>query len=60
MSEQSVCLGLDPVGHVRISRAAVGRIVLESPVLGRVMRGGDDNAVGQTTPALAIVSQNGV
>jgi hypothetical protein len=40
--------------------AAVGRVVFEAAVLGRVVRGGDDNAIGQPGRAPAVVAQDRV
>ena len=45
--EQPVRLGLDPAGDVGVGRAAVGRVVLEPAVVGRVVRRRDDDPVGQ-------------
>ena len=39
--------GFDPSGDVVIRRPAVGRVVLEAAVVGRVVRRRDDDAVGQ-------------
>ena len=44
--EERVGPVLDPAGHVGVGRAAVGRVVLEPAVVGRVVRRGDDDAVG--------------
>ena len=44
-SKQAVGAVLDPGGDVRIGRAAVGRVVLEAAVGGRVVRRGDHDAV---------------
>src|SRR5208337_2743204 len=50
---------LDPLGHVGICRTAIGRVVLEPAILRRVVRGGDDNAVGEMLGAGAVVDQDG-
>jgi hypothetical protein len=60
MGKQSVRLRFDPAGYICIGWAAVGRVVLESTVLGRVMGGGNDDAVGQTGRSSPIVPQDGV
>ena len=45
--EDPVRLVLDPAGDVGVRGAAVGRVVLEAPVLGRVVRRRHDDAVGE-------------
>jgi hypothetical protein len=49
---------LDPLGHVSISRTTVRRVVLETAVLGRVVRRGDDNAVREMLGARAVVDED--
>ena len=49
----------DPSGHVGIGRAAVGRVVLEAAVLGRVVRRRDDDAVREVLVAAAVVDEDG-
>jgi hypothetical protein len=49
---------LYPLRHVHIRRPAVGRVVLEPAVLRRVVRGGDDDAIGQTRAAAVVVPQD--
>ena len=49
--EDPVRLVLDPARDVGVGRAAVGRVVLEAAVLGRVVRRRDDDAVGEAAPA---------
>lgn len=49
---------LDPPGHDDIGRTSVRGIVLEPAVLRRVVRGGEDNAVGETLASLAIVDKD--
>src|SRR4029453_2459634 len=44
--EKPVGLVLAPTGDVGVGRAAVGRVVLEAAVLGRVVGGGDHDPVG--------------
>ena len=51
---------LDPPGHVDIGRTSVSRVVLEAAVLRRVMRRGDDNAVGELLASPAIVDEDRV
>ncbi len=48
--EQLVGPVRDPPGDVGVGRAAVGRVVLEAAVAGRVVRRRDDDAVGQARP----------
>ena len=43
---------------VAFGRAAIGRIVFESAVMGRIVRRGDDDAVGKPGLASAVVGQN--
>src|SRR5581483_1948560 len=50
---------LDPPGHVGVGGAAVGRVVLEAAVLGRVVRRRDHDAVGQVLPAAAVIDEDG-
>ncbi len=56
--EQFIGAVLDPFGDVRICGTAVGRVVLEAAVVGRIVRGRDDDAVGQAGAAAAVVSEN--
>ncbi len=44
--QQRVGLALHPARDVGVGRPAVRRVVLHAAVLGRVVRGGDDDAVG--------------
>src|SRR6185503_18775155 len=55
---QRVRAVLDPLRRVGVGRAAVRRVVLEPAVLGRVVRGCDDDAVGQTRRAPAVVGED--
>ena len=48
---------LDRLGGAGVGRAAVGRVVLEAAVVGRVVRRGDDHAVGQARRAAAVVGR---
>ena len=45
--------------HVGIGGAAVGRVVLEAAVLGRIVRRRDDDAVGEVLLAAAVVDEDG-
>ncbi len=56
------CVGpcFDPASDVGIGRAAVGRVVLETTVVWRIMRGRDDDAVGHTCAPPLVVDQNGM
>ena len=47
IGEQGVGAVFDPAGDVGVGGAAVRRVVLEAAVLRRVVRGGDDEAVGE-------------
>ena len=63
--EQLVGARGDPTGGVGVGRAAVGRVVLEAAVLGRVVRRRDDDAVGEIGPArgpraVSVVAEDGV
>ncbi len=64
--EEFVGPGGDPAGGVGVGRAAVGRVVLEAAVLGRVVRRRDDDAVGEgggaagAGRAVAVVAQDRV
>ena len=60
LPEQGVGAVLDPAGDVGIGGAAVGRIVFEPAVVRRVVRGSDDDAVGQAVGAAAIVDEDGM
>ena len=51
---------LDPLGGGGVGWAAVGWVVLEAAVLGWVVRGGDDDAVGEVDLAAAVVGEDGV
>src|SRR4051794_26912636 len=59
-TQQLVGAVLNPTGHIGISRATVGRVVLESTVFGRVVRGRNYDSVGEMLFTPAVVSQNGV
>src|SRR5262245_22808920 len=50
---------LDPLRQVCISRASVGRVVLEAAILGWVMRRRDDDAICEVCRSLAVVNYNG-
>src|SRR6266481_8745227 len=57
-SQQRVCAFLNPIRHFAIGRSAVGWVVLEPAVLGRVMRRGDDDTVSQAVGATAVMRQD--
>ena len=46
--------------NVGIGRAAVGWVVFEAAIFGRIMRRRYDDAIGQVVSAAAVVNQNGV
>ena len=58
--EKRVCGALDPGCYVGIGRSAIRRVVLEAAVLGRIMRRGDDDPVGETALAVLVVGQDRV
>jgi hypothetical protein len=58
--EQLVRPPLDDRRDRRVGRPAVGRVVLEAAVLGRIVRRGDDDAVGEPRGAAAVVDEDGV
>ncbi len=58
--EQCVGGALDPCRRNGIGRAAIRRVVLEAAVLGRIVRGGDDDPVGKTALARLVVGQDRV
>ena len=58
--QQIVGAGLDPLRHVGVRRAAVRRVVFEAAAVGGIVRGRDDDAVGETGLAPAVVGQDGV
>src|SRR5258708_21103742 len=47
------------MSHFGISRAAVGRVVLEAAILGRIVRRRDNDAISQVFLASAVVNENG-
>ena len=49
LAQQLVGPVLDPLRDVGVGRAAVGRVVLEAAVLGRIVRRRDDDAVGEVS-----------
>ena len=57
-AQQFVGAVLDPLGHVGIGRTSMGRVVLETAVLRRVVRGGDDDAVGEMPIPPAVVDED--
>ena len=58
--QQLVGSGLDPLRHIRVRGAAVGRVVFEAAVIGRIVRGRDDDTVGETGFAAAVIGQDGM
>ena len=51
---------LDPAGDVGVGRPAMAGIIFEAAILGRVVRGTDDDAVRQAARATLVVGQDGV
>jgi hypothetical protein len=58
--QQRVRPVLDPAGDPGVGGAAGRRVVLETPVLRRVVRRSNDDAVGQPGGPVAVVRENGV
>ena len=59
-AQQLVRAVLNPVGDVGVGWSAVGRIVFETAVGGRVVRRGDDDTVRKSFRATPVVSKDGV
>ena len=59
-SEQGVGAVLDPRRDVGVGRAAVGRVVLEAAVGGRIVRRRDHDAVARVLGAAAVVDEDRV
>ena len=58
--KQRIGAVLHPGGDIAVSRAAVGGVVLETAAVRRVVRGGDDDAIGQARAAALVVHQDGL
>ena len=58
--QQIVRALLDPARRRRVRRPAVGRVVLDAAVLGRIVRRGDDDPVGEVFGATAIGGEDRV
>ena len=58
--DQRVGARLDPAGDAGVGRAAVGAVVLESPISWGIVRRGDDDAVGAVVGSPAVVRHDGV
>jgi hypothetical protein len=58
--EQAVGLVLDPARDVRVGRTAVRRVVLEPAVLGRVVRRGHDDPIGESRRPAPVVDEDRV
>src|ERR1700721_98626 len=58
-SQQIVRPGLDPLRHVGVRGSAVRRVVFEAPVIGRIVRGRNDDAVGEAALAAAGIGEGG-
>src|SRR6516164_4141528 len=57
-AEQLIGPVLNPPGHVGVSGAAIGGVVLEAAVLGRIVRRRDDDAVCEVFLASAVVDED--
>jgi len=49
---------LDPLGYIGVGRSSIGRIVFKPAVFWRVVRRGDDNAIGEMLGAAPIVDED--
>src|SRR5579884_2274903 len=58
--QQIVCAILYPAGDIGVRRAAIGRVVLETSVLGRIMRWRDHDPVGEVFLPAKVVDENGM
>ena len=58
LSQQLVGTVLDPLRHVGVGRAAIGRVIFETAVLRRVVRRCDDDTVGEVLLAATVVNEN--
>ena len=58
-AQQLVGSTLNPGGDVGVGWTAIGRVVLEAAVFGRIVRGSDDDAVGEVSIAAAVVDEDG-
>ena len=58
--EHGIGLRLDPARDGAVGGTARGRIVLEATAVRRVVRGGDDDAIGEAGGAAAVVGEDGV
>ena len=59
-SQQIVGAVFDPASHIGVGRTAVGRVVLEAAVLGRIVRRRNHDSIRQAIFAAAVVNQDGV
>ena len=55
-----LCGALDPLCYLGIGGTAFWRVVFEAAVFRWVMRGGDDDPVGETTLAILVIGQDRV
>ena len=53
-----VCLRFDPIGDGALRRPAAWGVVLEATIMGRIVRGRDHDAVGESCLAPAVVGEN--
>ena len=60
LGEKPIGTVLDPPGDLGVGGTARGRIVLEAAGIGRVVRGRDDDAVGEAAAATAVVVDDGL
>ena len=58
--EEFVCFRLNPIRDDGVRRAAVWRVVFEAAIMWRIVRRRDDDAVGESGLAPAVVGENRV
>ncbi len=58
--QQLVGARLDPARDIAVGRATIRRVVLEPAIRGRVVRRGDDHAIGHAGAAATVVREDGV
>ena len=58
--EQAIGFILNPAGDVAVGWPAIGRVVFEAAIVGRIVRGRNDDAVGECVRAATVVDEDGV